>query len=772
MNSDKAAVSTETVAGDSNPSAALPMIAVLGQNSDNRSNNKEALPDLLLSTPALDVSGTSSNGPIRGSGLDIPAVATRMANATTTSPTDARHKKAPLDALLHLHVPAMATVVNAVQYNDSFQCAVCRRHLPRSADTWTVIADIKPRFLRLLQKDWPLAPLDSPTRRICHDHVQNVLQGRIDFLLQEDQSQFSQLQEDAIKNIKSFEIEQSNWQSRFDLKRTMGQIAADAVARFGGSWGFLGSLGAFLLIWAVVNLILAAYGPSDSAWDPYPFILLNLFLSMLAATQAPIIMMSQNRQAERDRLQTNFVAEAILNNEHQTRLVDAKIDHLLSYQWKRLLEIQEIQIHLLELQIRHPDSIQPKLVHHFSSPKANEALLASPSGIYSARTENLKESWSVEIQSDHLTKMLLRHYFDADLPGDNFVMTHWHEDGDNFSGSISDVVLDIIDRRLTQITFTLNFSEHLATMDDVFSGEGTVHLRNDFNIPHMHHYGRIAQVRAILSSGVTISFLNGELPPRYKPTFARKREERITEIWKAHIRRLTISYVPPLQVAIIDVDEGYVLRRVTASIFPRPNGTIPNTSVFMAVEGHPDTVALPQSVIADANLDPVSATPTAVASLEDIRIDNPIVYCRQMVGPRPLSAECWKQVVDFTWEPATLSGTGNDSTQLLQRDRRPSRTPSLIRLTQRHSVDKPATSATSSTSIGDGPTPLKNDGGSAVTRSAEVTFDDVRSDVIIATAPACVDLGQEFAGPATFVFMCDDSRVCFHGDIEKSIDRI
>ncbi|KAK6092934.1 hypothetical protein MT418_006926 [Batrachochytrium dendrobatidis] len=697
----------------------------------------------------------------------------------------------PLDANSHLHSPALAIISNAAVYNDKNSCALCQKRLSRSPDTWTCIADIKPRFLRLLQKDYPQARLDWPTRRICHDHIQNALQGRIDFLLEEDQAQFSRLQEDAIKNLKTFEIEQSNWLDQFELKRTAGQVAADTVARCGGSWGFLGALGLFLAIWAIANLILTAYGPPNSAWDPYPFILLNLFLSMLAATQAPIIMMSQNRQTERDRLQTNFVSEAILRNEHETRHVDAKVDHLLSYQWKRLLEIQEIQIHLLELQIRHPDNHQAKLVHHFTSPKFNDALLASPGGLFSNRMEKPIESWNVEIQSDHLTKMLLRNYFDVDLSGDSFVFSHWHEDGDNFTGSISDVSLDITDRRLTHITFKINFSEILATMDDVFSGEGSVHLRNDFNILHMHHVGRIFRIRVIFANGAMATFLNGELPPRYKPAFARKRQDRITEMWKTSIKQLVITYVPPLQVAIVDVDQGHVLRRVTATIFPRPNGTIPDTSVYMAADGHPDIAHPAHSDPANSPVEIVSASPTVVTAFSDSRIDNPVVYCKQLVGPRPLSTEIWGKVVDYTWEPINPlsggNGVGSDhaDTQPIHHAKGLPRNPSRIHSSHRLGSIK--------ASFGIPPKPIAasvvptrntsvsvksihtNTGGSntAIATGSSPTsppFDDIGLESVIVTAPVSVDIEQEFVGPATFVFICDDSRVCFHGDIEEITD--
>jgi uncharacterized membrane protein len=86
-----------------------------------------------------------------------------------------------------------------------------------------------------------------------------------------------------------------------DEEETLGERVADGVARFGGSWTFILTFGVVLVTYTFVNTRLGR-----SAWDPYPFILLNLFLSMLAAIQAPIIMMSQNRQDKKDRLRSEL----------------------------------------------------------------------------------------------------------------------------------------------------------------------------------------------------------------------------------------------------------------------------------------------------------------------------------------------------------------------------------------------------------------------------------------------------------------------------------
>lgn len=138
-------------------------------------------------------------------------------------------------------------------------------------------------------------------------------------------------------------------------------------------------------------------------------------LSMLAATQAPVIMMAQNRQAAIDRLQNNYVAKAILRNENQTRHVDAKLDHLISYQWKRLLEIQEIQIQLLQQAV--------------SSSKHASNMELSTNNTSTSLNRNL--FWNAESFPDPFTNLLLRHSQNNISSQDQLIFSHWHTEGTN-----------------------------------------------------------------------------------------------------------------------------------------------------------------------------------------------------------------------------------------------------------------------------------------------------------------------------------------------------
>jgi uncharacterized membrane protein len=130
-----------------------------------------------------------------------------------------------------------------------------------------------------------------------------------------------------------------------DDSKTIGQRAADAVAKFGGSWAFIILFGVTLVCWVILNsFILANY---SKAFDPYPYILLNLFLSMLASIQAPIILMSQNRQAEKDRLNAEHDYEVNLKAELEIMLLHEKVDLLREGQWSELIAIQKEQLRLL-----------------------------------------------------------------------------------------------------------------------------------------------------------------------------------------------------------------------------------------------------------------------------------------------------------------------------------------------------------------------------------------------------------------------------------------
>jgi uncharacterized membrane protein len=133
--------------------------------------------------------------------------------------------------------------------------------------------------------------------------------------------------------------------SAFDEKQTFGDRLADRVAMFGGSWTFIILFLATLVAWVVLNSVVLAW--YSAAFDPYPYIFLNLMLSMLAALQAPVILMSQNRQAARDRLAAGHDYEVNLKAELEIMGLHEKLDRIRSEHLEGLLRAQEEQLGLL-----------------------------------------------------------------------------------------------------------------------------------------------------------------------------------------------------------------------------------------------------------------------------------------------------------------------------------------------------------------------------------------------------------------------------------------
>lgn len=153
-----------------------------------------------------------------------------------------------------------------------------------------------------------------------------------------------------------------NTNREFREGRTFGERLSDQMAALGGSWGFIIAFLLFLATWIVLNT--ALLGPRHEAFDPYPYILLNLFLSTLAALQAPVILMSQNRQAARDRLEAQHDYEVNLKAELEVRLLHDKIDLLRDKQWSELVRMQQDQLqkleHLLAFTLSRPSDLQPE----------------------------------------------------------------------------------------------------------------------------------------------------------------------------------------------------------------------------------------------------------------------------------------------------------------------------------------------------------------------------------------------------------------------------
>ena len=200
---------------------------------------------------------------------------------------------------------------------------------------------VRPSLLEFIRKEAPA--LDSKGF-ICFDDLGEFRKDYVKDVLQEEIGELSALDQEVIESLQQHEILSSDISKQFEKKLTFGERLSDRIAEFGGSWKFLITFGAVIFVWIGANAVLLA----TRAFDPYPFILLNLILSCLAAVQAPVIMMSQNRAEARDRLRAENDYKVNLKAELEIRHLHEKIDHLLRRQYNRLFEIQQIQIELLE----------------------------------------------------------------------------------------------------------------------------------------------------------------------------------------------------------------------------------------------------------------------------------------------------------------------------------------------------------------------------------------------------------------------------------------
>ena len=165
----------------------------------------------------------------------------------------------------------------------------------------------------------------------------------IESTMRDELGSLSHLEQEVLEALHKNQLISDNIDDANEENLTVGQKLADRIASFGGSWTFIISFFVFLFSWIGLN----AFMLTTKAYDPFPFILLNLILSCLAALQAPLIMMSQNRLEEKDRLRAKNDYQVNLKAEVEIRMLHEKMDHLILNQQQRLFEIQHIQVEML-----------------------------------------------------------------------------------------------------------------------------------------------------------------------------------------------------------------------------------------------------------------------------------------------------------------------------------------------------------------------------------------------------------------------------------------
>jgi uncharacterized membrane protein len=221
---------------------------------------------------------------------------------------------------------------------NSVTCQICGQARHRSQ---TLPAElVRPSIAETIRRAHPGW---SPEGAICLADLNRFRARHVEDVLETERGELTSLETEVVRSLHEHETLSRNVNVEFDREVGLGERIADRVAEFGGSWRFILLFGAVLGLWIAVNTGAVLRAP----FDPYPYILLNLVLSCLAAIQAPVIMMSQNRQEARDRLRAEHDYRVNLKAELEIRHLHAKFDLLLTHQWQRLLEIQEIQVEIM-----------------------------------------------------------------------------------------------------------------------------------------------------------------------------------------------------------------------------------------------------------------------------------------------------------------------------------------------------------------------------------------------------------------------------------------
>jgi uncharacterized membrane protein len=208
---------------------------------------------------------------------------------------------------------------------------------------------VRPTIAELIREQYPDWPEDG---YICREDLDLYRAEYVMNIIKKERGEVSELEMDVIKSLSEQELMSKNIDKEFEGKLSLGQKVADKVAGFGGSWNFIIIFGVIIAVWIGIN----SFALFKKPYDPYPFILLNLILSCLAALQAPVIMMSQNRQEEKDRLRSQNDYQTNLKAELEIRHLNEKMDFLITNQWERLLEIQQIQIELMQVHLEQERS--------------------------------------------------------------------------------------------------------------------------------------------------------------------------------------------------------------------------------------------------------------------------------------------------------------------------------------------------------------------------------------------------------------------------------
>lgn len=211
---------------------------------------------------------------------------------------------------------------------------------------------IRDSIFNLIKKDYPEFNensyiSDSELNVYRKKYIEVFLKGQLGKLTDSEKEVMESLQN---RSILADKLDEEG------PKPTFGQRVADKVAEFGGSWTFIIIFIVFLAVWMIINVVILV----NRAFDPYPFILLNLILSTIAAIQAPVIMMSQNRQEDKDRDRAKKDYMINLKSETEIRMLQENVDHIIDLQQEDDTEIHKIQIEILNEILKKLDNLEKK----------------------------------------------------------------------------------------------------------------------------------------------------------------------------------------------------------------------------------------------------------------------------------------------------------------------------------------------------------------------------------------------------------------------------
>lgn len=226
-----------------------------------------------------------------------------------------------------------------MEHNEGLICCVCKKGFTENQliSGYGIRHELEV-LIKVEHPEW------TDECNICPEDLNRFRRIYVQNLITEERGEIETIEQEVINSIHDSELLATNPIKSYAEKTSFGDNIADRVAKFGGSWSFIITFFGILLAWILVNTVVLL----NRAFDPYPFILMNLILSCIAAIQAPIIMMSQNRQETKDRIRSENDYKVNLKAEIEIRTLHEKVDHLLLDQWSRLMKTQEVQLEMLE----------------------------------------------------------------------------------------------------------------------------------------------------------------------------------------------------------------------------------------------------------------------------------------------------------------------------------------------------------------------------------------------------------------------------------------